>query len=104
MTAAQALSLMRLQPTPAGASVALSLVKSACQTALWIALPLVGATAVAGIINSALRYMFQLDDPALGVATRLAAFGLAVFLAAPWIWRHTQAFYALLERAVVGTL
>jgi type III secretory pathway component EscS len=66
--------------------------KDVAVLAMWLALPVVVAIAVAGAIASLLRVVTQLQDSAVALLARLAGFSIAMVIFAPSIAHQVAAF------------
>ena len=67
------------------ADAMLLLAREALMLAFLLAAPVVLSTLLVGIIVGVLQAVTQVQDPAVGLAPRLIAAGVALALAAPWI-------------------
>jgi flagellar biosynthesis protein FliQ len=78
----------------------LLLAREGLYLALLLAAPVVLATLAVGVVVGVLQAVTQVQDPAVGLAPRLIAGGVALALAAPWIGaqliRFTERIFAAL--------
>ncbi len=63
----------------------IDLLLQALSLALWLAVPVVGAALLAGVLSSALQTFTAWSDPALTYVPRILAVAVAWGLSAPWI-------------------
>jgi flagellar biosynthesis protein FliQ len=82
-----------------------ALVREAGLLALWLAAPFVVASLAAGVVTGLIGAMTQIQDPAIGLAPRVAAVGVALALFAPSIASQLEAVASRLWPlvAAVGT-
>lgn len=74
----------------------IALVREALLLALLLAAPILVAALVAGVITGLVGAFTQIQDPAVGLVSRVAAVGVALALFAPSIARQLEAFAARL--------
>jgi flagellar biosynthesis protein FliQ len=81
-----------------------ALLREGLLLALLLAAPLLVAALIAGILTGLISAFTQLQDPALGLVSRIAAIGAAIALFAPSIAGQLDAFASRLWPlvAVVG--
>ena len=72
------------------------LVREGLVLALWLAAPLLVAALLAGVVTGLLGAFTQVQDPAVSLAVRVAAVGIAVAAFAPAIAHQVTAFTARL--------
>lgn len=70
----------------------IALLREGVLLALLLAAPLLVAALIAGILTGLVAMVTQLQDPAIGVAPRVAAIGIAIVLFASPIARQLQSF------------
>ncbi len=68
------------------------LVRDGLLLALVVAAPLLVAALIAGIVTGVVGAFTQIQDPAVGLALRVAAIGLALVVFAPSIGHQLEAF------------
>ncbi len=69
-------------------------VRQALWTAFWVGAPLLAAGFVAGIVISLVQIVTAIQDSAFNTIPRLAAFLVALVLAAPWMLQRMTAYTA----------
>jgi flagellar biosynthetic protein FliQ len=69
-----------------------ALVREGALLALWLAAPVLVAALIAGILVGLLGAFTQIQDPAVGLVSRVAAIGVALALFAPSIAHQLDAF------------
>jgi flagellar biosynthetic protein FliQ len=69
-----------------------SQVLTALQLALWLSVPALVASALAGLVTGTLQAATQVQDPALSFVPRLLAVGVALFLSGAWMQRELATF------------
>ena len=79
----------------------LQLAREALLLAVVLSLPVLAATAGAGLASAAFRTATELDDPALSTIPRLGVGAVTAVLAAPWIWSQLVAFAHAVFAAMV---
>jgi flagellar biosynthesis protein FliQ len=84
------------------ADLLLGLGREALYLALLLAAPVVLSTLVVGIVVGVLQAVTQVQDPAVGLAPRLVAGGVALALAAPWIGAQLVSFTERLFAAIAA--
>jgi flagellar biosynthetic protein FliQ len=67
-------------------------VLSALQLALWLSVPVLVASALAGLVTGTLQAATQVQDPALSFVPRLLAVALALSLSGAWMQRELVGF------------
>jgi len=82
------------------ADVLLGLAREALYLALLLAAPVVLSTLLVGLVVGVLQAVTQVQDPAVGLAPRLVAGGVALALAAPWIGAELVRFTERLFAAI----
>jgi flagellar biosynthetic protein FliQ len=65
--------------------LAIETIQQTLLTALFVALPLLIALFVVGVIISLLQIVTSIQDPSFGAVPRLAAFFVVLFLTLPWL-------------------
>ena len=73
-----------------------AVVREGLVLALLLAAPLLVAALVAGVVSGLIGALTQIQDPALGLVSRVAAVGIALVVFAPSIARQLEAFAARL--------
>ncbi len=83
-----------------------AIVREGALLALLLAAPLLVAAVIAGVITGLIAAFTQIQDPAVSLAPRVAAVGVAIALFAPAIAHQLQAFSATLWPLItkIGTV
>jgi flagellar biosynthetic protein FliQ len=69
-----------------------ALLREGVLLALWLAAPLLVAALLAGVLTGLVGAFTQIQDPAIGLVSRVAAVGIALVLFAPSIGQQLEAF------------
>jgi flagellar biosynthetic protein FliQ len=69
------------------------LMQSALLSSLWLALPLLVAATVAGLLTGALQSAFGLQEPGIPVLPKLFAVGAALFFFGAWMISFSLDFW-----------
>ncbi len=71
-----------------------------------MAMPIIIAIVVVGLLSNILQTVTQIRDPALGFVPKVVAAGVVLVLATPWllqvIQRYTESIFALAAGAAPG--
>jgi flagellar biosynthesis protein FliQ len=57
-----------------------------------LALPLVGAAFLAGVVSAVVQRLCSVSEPVIGLVPRLLGVGFALVLLAPWIAEQVQSY------------
>lgn len=70
----------------------IALLQQALLLALWISVPMLGATALAGVVTGMVGAITQVQDAAVGLALRVVAVVLVLVALGPFMIRRMLAF------------